>query len=357
MPAYRKVHGLYVSHSRDIQMWFKYADCFQRIIDLWHGTILSQDRALQLLLIIDYICDWARDVYRFNVLRCLAGGDVSMRDFTPADTINSLPFYESTVPPSSPTATTPTPSSPEISEPIDLTSDLQHDSEMHDYHLDEGNNESVGSIETNNYHPLLRFSTSHNTLNPWSRHATIRHANLVLFSFHHFSVPEDRRVLETCLHSLGMDGGIPYAAKCLLEFFGDKNAVTIPIDRIHQLESLWTRNGPRFIPGKHYPIRARILFRTFLKPKDWQLVRDLSCATSSRLATKELMKIAGKEWPTPSNIWEFHRCPCLITEAEILRWLFGKDSMISAANNLRLRLESSGQNAEAHLRWVGVLDT
>lgn len=39
---------------------------------------------MQLLLIIDYICDWARDIYRPNVLRCLAGDNKDTRDFTPA---------------------------------------------------------------------------------------------------------------------------------------------------------------------------------------------------------------------------------------------------------------------------------
>jgi hypothetical protein len=280
-----------------------------------------------------------------------------MRDFTPAHTMDLSQLYESTVPPSSSTATTLTPSSPEISELIDLTSDLpEDDAEMQDCHLDEGNNEVVSLVNPIDHHSLLRFSSTHNT-SPWSKHATIRHSNLVLFSFHHFAVPEDRRVLETCLNSFGMSGGIPQAAKCLLELFEEANAVTIPTDGIHQLENLWTRNGPRLVPGKDCPIRARIMFRTYLEVNDWHLVRELSCATSSLLAIRELMKIADKEWPTPPNNWEFHRCPCLIADAEILRSLFGKDSMVSAANNLCLRLEPSDlNNAEAHLRWVGASD-
>ena len=38
---------------------------------MWHGRICSPDGALQILLIIDYIFDWARDLYRPSVFRSL----------------------------------------------------------------------------------------------------------------------------------------------------------------------------------------------------------------------------------------------------------------------------------------------
>ncbi|KAL4864782.1 hypothetical protein BDV12DRAFT_7645 [Aspergillus spectabilis] len=38
------------------------------IVNLWSGDIQSEDGSLQLLLIIDYIFDWARDVYRESLL-------------------------------------------------------------------------------------------------------------------------------------------------------------------------------------------------------------------------------------------------------------------------------------------------
>jgi hypothetical protein len=45
---------------------------------MWRGSILSPDGALQLLLLVDYIFDWARDAYREDIireLRVLASGD------------------------------------------------------------------------------------------------------------------------------------------------------------------------------------------------------------------------------------------------------------------------------------------
>ncbi|KAL2869531.1 uncharacterized protein BJX67DRAFT_347534 [Aspergillus lucknowensis] len=42
------------------------------ILDLWQGNIRSQSSALQLLLIVDYIFDWARDAYRPSIIRGLS---------------------------------------------------------------------------------------------------------------------------------------------------------------------------------------------------------------------------------------------------------------------------------------------
>lgn len=43
----------------------------QDIVHLWDGCIMDRDDALQLLLIVDYVFDWARDVYRPLILRQL----------------------------------------------------------------------------------------------------------------------------------------------------------------------------------------------------------------------------------------------------------------------------------------------
>ena len=45
---------------------------------MWRGSIISRNGALQLLLLVDYILDWARDKYRNDIiaeLRLLASGD------------------------------------------------------------------------------------------------------------------------------------------------------------------------------------------------------------------------------------------------------------------------------------------
>ncbi|KAH7180314.1 hypothetical protein DER46DRAFT_652485 [Fusarium sp. MPI-SDFR-AT-0072] len=43
----------------------------ERVVRLWHGCLDSLDDTLQLLLIIDYIADWARDIYREGIASSL----------------------------------------------------------------------------------------------------------------------------------------------------------------------------------------------------------------------------------------------------------------------------------------------
>ncbi|KAF7541350.1 hypothetical protein G7Z17_g11978 [Cylindrodendrum hubeiense] len=49
-----------------------------RVVEMWRGSILTSTGALQLLLLVDYVFDWARDVYREDIikeLRVLASGE------------------------------------------------------------------------------------------------------------------------------------------------------------------------------------------------------------------------------------------------------------------------------------------
>ncbi|PQE30536.1 1,4-alpha-glucan branching enzyme protein [Rutstroemia sp. NJR-2017a WRK4] len=57
-----KVYGCCISESEPTRY---------DIFHLWDGSIMSKDSSLQLLLIVDYIFDWARDIYRPYVLRQL----------------------------------------------------------------------------------------------------------------------------------------------------------------------------------------------------------------------------------------------------------------------------------------------
>lgn len=60
-PNYVSLHSLKLAIS--------YA--LQRVLQLWGGNITLEDDALRLLLIIDYIFDWARDVHRKDVIHSL----------------------------------------------------------------------------------------------------------------------------------------------------------------------------------------------------------------------------------------------------------------------------------------------
>lgn len=276
-----------------------------------------------------------------------------MGDSIPDDTETSSQVNEAKYLQSSSSHSSPRPSTPETPTLIDLSpEDEGDDTEMSDFQLLERDDEAIQSTNVNNDQPLLRFSISHNAPDHWSRHATIRHSNLVSFEFRHFAIPEDPKELHAYLNSLGMEGGMSHKAKCLLEILEEESAVTIPMNGIHQLENLWTRSGPPLIPENEYPIRARVMFHTTLRSEDWQLMKELSCFTSSQRAAMQLMKIAGKDCSSPTIDWNLHCCPCLIADAQSLRSLSGTKSVSCAANNLGLRLSFKGETTEVHMRWV-----
>ncbi|KAJ4303245.1 hypothetical protein N0V90_002138 [Kalmusia sp. IMI 367209] len=68
----------------------------EHVLRIWSGSIITRDGALQLLLLIDYIFDWARDVYREDVireLRVLATGynDAASEFYTDHDIFSTVP--------------------------------------------------------------------------------------------------------------------------------------------------------------------------------------------------------------------------------------------------------------------------
>ncbi|VUC24619.1 unnamed protein product [Clonostachys rosea] len=59
------------------------------VATVWRGSICSRDGALQALLLVDYIFDWARDIYRHDIirhLRVIATGNNDAATNTHADT-------------------------------------------------------------------------------------------------------------------------------------------------------------------------------------------------------------------------------------------------------------------------------
>lgn len=69
----------------------------KRIIDVWHGCITTHDGALQLLLLVDYLFDWARDKYREDIigaLRTVARGEIDAAStiYPDTDIFSTLPL-------------------------------------------------------------------------------------------------------------------------------------------------------------------------------------------------------------------------------------------------------------------------
>ncbi|EUC44388.1 hypothetical protein COCMIDRAFT_27266 [Bipolaris oryzae ATCC 44560] len=62
-----RVYGCYITKSNPDDL----PNYKQKVILLWEGSITGYDEALQLVLIVDYIVDWARDIFRPSIIRQL----------------------------------------------------------------------------------------------------------------------------------------------------------------------------------------------------------------------------------------------------------------------------------------------
>lgn len=289
-----------------------------------------------------------------------------MRDETPDYTISSQADESSRVPdwPSSPI---PRATSPEESSLIYLTPEAEgDDTEMEDISPSEEDPANLSSSDPNeeenaslslgdptDEQPLLRFSSSHNNSKYWSKHATIRHSDLVLFSFHHAAIPEEPDALRAWLTLSHTNGGTPQENTLLSCLIQETNAVTITMNGILQLENIWTHTTHQLGLENDDPMIAWVWFRSYIRSRDWQVVRELNCLTVSAHSFRELVAIAGIPWTPLSDDWIAHRCHCLTKNAESLRSLCGKESAITAMSNLVLRLETYlRDDGEAHFRWT-----
>ncbi|CAI6021881.1 unnamed protein product, partial [Clonostachys chloroleuca] len=68
-----------------------------RVSTIWRGSICSRDGALQALLLVDFIFDWARDTYRNDIIRLLRvlatrNNDAAINIHADTDILSTLPL-------------------------------------------------------------------------------------------------------------------------------------------------------------------------------------------------------------------------------------------------------------------------
>ncbi|KIX01940.1 uncharacterized protein Z518_07879 [Rhinocladiella mackenziei CBS 650.93] len=120
---------------------------------------------------------------------------------------------------------------------------------------------------------------------------------MVLFTFVHLTIPEDRDTLENLLSHLARRCKLPAPeiAYSILSKLRDQEegvlATTQP--RIDQLESDWLRLGPTKIAITETGVRALFSVRTFINLRYWQIERELLCINCKREAAQSLASIAG----------------------------------------------------------------
>ena len=327
------------------------------MFDLWHGTILRRDHALQLLLIVDCICDWARDTYRLDILRCLSGGNIDSRAFTPASSVvnsqgeqrsgSDICSSDSTSGASTPTdITAPVldvfslPGDEEIRHELDsVMLDVDRPEEEEEEEGEEGEGEAPFRPLTlaKDDHRFLRYDKRHSDPPAWAENATIQHSNFVRFVYRHYSVPEDLENLALFLNNIDVADESAISAIEVLNLFQDPSTFDTSLDEVLALEGSWTGNcEASTLPTSRDLVRTRISFQTYFDVESWQMVRVLECSTCSQEAERTLNAMAGRSYEYFAS--QEHVAHDVWSLVEPLRSLHGRRSVIAAMLKLDLKL-------------------
>ncbi|KAF2181383.1 hypothetical protein K469DRAFT_792564 [Zopfia rhizophila CBS 207.26] len=237
-----------------------------KIYDLWQGTIQSQDGALQLLLIVDYIWSWARDIYRPSV-RKLLFDSTSFRDFSPASTDR----FRQSVSLSSAPSPAPTTHDLDLMQVDEVVVDIERPGGPYqrvDHGSQEIEEQETAVIKDASSHAFLRWAVGHELAPSWTELGSIRYSNIVRFEFRCLEVwrPEIVKVKRA-------DPGDRLIFDILSSL-----AFLIHPEQLYELAALWTTNSAS-IPELNLrkAIRATFFFQTYCDQSTWQIKRVLNC--------------------------------------------------------------------------------
>jgi len=290
----------------------------QRIFDLWHGTILSEDGALQLCLIVDYVCHWARKEYRESILACLAAGSGFIRRFTtPMSSQWSEPEIQSrrldteSLSTRSPVwrsldngvgpgqAETNFPDAMEIYDTINTENHSQH-----------------ASADQEDVHHWSRWVVAEDNSPPWTKWATIRHSNLIQYAYQQLHLPENGQTLRRCLEVCFPKSDVTDTAKRLLTTLLDEDvSITASAGIFSQPNSPATDTST--------VIRAFLSIRTQMSSKDWQIEQRILCISCTEEARRQLSQLAQQ---SPDDVvFDVHNCECLSRVLNWFQFIHGKE--------------------------------
>lgn len=253
----------------------------QKVFQLWHGNLESQDGALQIFQVVDFIWTWARDVYRPQIRRCLRGHPCQ-REISPTST-NPIRRSQSVLSVLSARSSSQQP----------LLETMLED----DITAREVVNNGQPDFQDTSSHPFLRWADHRDLSTPWGPHTSIRHSDIVRFSFRILEIPEGQQSLEDLISSLKYDREnltmmFLHALKTI-----QQNQCTLPLKRaqIYDLAKYWTGINAQMPYGQNtmnrrpdQTVDTFFLFRTFCQQEDWQIKREVYCVIWSFRAASVL---------------------------------------------------------------------
>jgi hypothetical protein len=184
-------------------------------------------------------------------------------------------------------------------------------------------------------HTFLRRGDPHDLSRPFAQDCSIRHSDIVLFSFRNLDMPRDLDSLRTLIGTLRCGAEEQEMMMHALNFVRqDQISLTMRRDQIHQIEESWTGASSQrrsLSSNTNQMVKAFFFFRTFFQHKDWQLKRELYCVTFSAEAAALMTTVFGADidccFEDNLQTTDPHE---LVQELRNLRYLSGRQSVGNA---------------------------
>ena len=150
--------------------------------------------------------------------------------------------------------------------------------------------------------PFLKWADRRDVSIPWAANTSMRHSDIVMFSFRVLEIPENQEDFYDLIHSLRYDHENSRMMLHVLRVIR-QNQYTLPMTRgqICDLEKYWTgantetSYGTNIMDHPDQRIRAFLLFRTFCQQEDWQIKREVYCVIWTSRAASLLSLFLGAD--------------------------------------------------------------
>ncbi|CAI6338264.1 unnamed protein product [Periconia digitata] len=297
------------------------------VYDLWHGTIESEDGALQLLQIVDYIWTWARDIFRPQVKACLIG-EARRRQSESLPISRQGSYVTRCLDASYQAEPTDTIMSDviETTEEIRLVASGSTSPERFSTPIHESDDTPIlANSEVIADAPFSRWATAHMCSEKFSSFATIRHANDINYSFRIRDVQN--------VHHFVDGKASAHQLESRLELFSLKKlAIRIQTRDLYQLVRYWTSKN-QVVDNTEDNMSVTLLYRTYCRPRDWQIFRQIQCI----IWPKDLYQPQADDRANERTHELYKQAPVpidqLLSSVTQLRSLSGKHSVYSACHD------------------------
>lgn len=172
----------------------------------------------------------------------------------------------------------------------------------------------------------------------WEANSIIQDANKVIFTFRSLSLPETSEELAMIL-SISSPASLRQNAANLLQLFNLDRPIQITASFISALRNMWTGSSDTEehpLLQSNETVYAHTSFRSYLRPSDYSIVREITSITGSSDALSSLWTIA--KLGQPSFLGNQKLLLLGLDRVAVLKEMTGSDSLRAAARNSCLTL-------------------